>query len=155
MSCYLAHEDGRMPTGRPNHIYSDAEKAEALMQLALNGNDAHKTGKQLGISYKSLLSWKRATPKLTMASVEEAIEKALSQLLAQIPQQMAGKDWAIAVGILTDKWLLLRGQPTSRTESISRKVHDLDDEQYSAAVAEAERILAEATRSGVAEGGTN
>lgn len=122
--------------------YSEFEQAEALVALALNRYDYEKTSAELGISVKTLRRWDKCAPK---KGVFELLERAIEQLLMRIPEKMSGEEWGIALGILLDKWLLLQGQPTARTESIAKQISQLTDDEYRAAIAEAERILAEST----------
>lgn len=121
--------------------YSDGEVAEALIRLAINRYDYELTADQTGVSEKTLRRWDKDAPK---NSVADLLDRAIVRLLSVIPDNMDGKDWAIAVGILLDKWLLLQGEATSRHESISRVLDDLDADDYASVVAEAERIIANA-----------
>jgi hypothetical protein len=121
--------------------YSDGEVAEALVRLAVNRYDYDLTAEQTGVSVKTLRRWDKSAPK---KGVADLLERALERLLSVIPENMDGNDWAIAVGILLDKWLLLQGEATSRHESISRVLDDLDADDYASVVAEAERIIADA-----------
>ncbi|GAB4514055.1 MAG: hypothetical protein Kow0047_25800 [Anaerolineae bacterium] len=130
--------------------YSDAEKAEALIRLALNNYNYQRTSEETGISVMTLRRWNKTVPK---KGVAELLERAVERLLMAIPEDLSGRDWALALGILLDKWLLAQGQPTARSESVLRQVRDLSDDQYYAVIAEAERILAEAAGCGVVEGG--
>ena len=50
-------------------------------------------------------------------------------MLLVIPDSWSGTDWAIALGILMDKWLLLQGQPTNRTETIFTALEQMPDDE--------------------------
>ena len=120
--------------------YSDVERAEALVILATNRYDFAKTAKTTGISVRSLKYWVKSAPKCT---VPDLLERAIQRLLMVIPANMNGHDWAIALGILMDKWLLLQGMPTQRTEGIWKRIEQMNDVELDDVLAEAERILAD------------
>lgn len=128
--------------------YSDAEITEALIKLAINKYNYEMTASDTGISVKTLRRWARMPQK---KGVPELLERAIERMLMNIPTNWSGHDWAVALGILMDKWLLVQGKATSRTETIARRlgvsVDELDD-----VLAEADRILAEAAGGGDTQG---
>jgi hypothetical protein len=125
--------------------YSDTEVTEAMIRLAVNKYDYEKTAEQTGIDQKTLRRWdKNATKK----SVPELLERAIERLLMVIPSDMKGNDWSVALGILLDKWLLMQGEPTNRTESLIRGLKDVTPNDRDAIIREAERIIREAVSSG-------
>jgi len=119
--------------------YSDAEVTEALIRLSVNRYDYDKTAEQIGISVKTLRRWDKDALKKT---VPELLERAIERLLMVIPERWSGNEWAIALGILMDKWLLLHGEPTERTESLVRTFEALTDDERYAVVEEAKQIIA-------------
>jgi hypothetical protein len=140
--------------------YSAEAIAKALVLLAAYQNNYDKAAKEAGVSVRSLKRWasgeqsaknadtgdknaRNAESGTKNQTVAEGIETAIRTLLAAVPQ-MDGHDWAVALGILLDKWLLVNGQPTARTESLTRQVNELSDDEYRTAIAEAERIIADA-----------
>ena len=123
--------------------YSDGEVAAALVKLAINKYDYQKTSDQLGIPKMTLRRWNKKVPKRDIAGL---LEHAIEHLLASIPEKMTAESWAIALGILMDKWLLVQGKATSRNENISRM--GLNPDELDDVLAEAERILDESARSG-------
>tara|TARA_Y100000310_G_C20078403_1_gene532646 strand:- start:98 stop:502 length:405 start_codon:yes stop_codon:yes gene_type:complete len=125
--------------------YSDAEKAEALICLALNKHSYEKTAEQTGISDRSL---RRFAKTATKNGVPQLLERAIERLLMLIPENLGGQDWAITLGILMDKWLLLQGLPTERTEGILRRIEEMHDTELDDVLTEAERILARTEDSG-------
>ena len=127
--------------------YSDVEKAEALIRLAVNRYDLDRTARETGVSRSSLKRWLKNEPK---KSVFELLERAIERLLMNIPTAMTGQEWAIALGILLDKWLLAQGEPTSRAETIERRIGDLSDDEYDQLLSQARSILDEATGGGAA-----
>jgi hypothetical protein len=122
--------------------YSDGEQAEALIRLAINQYDYDLTAEQTGISARTL---RRFDKSATKNSVAELLERAIQRMLMAIPEKMDAKDWAVALGILMDKWLLIQGEPTSRVESIERRLGELPASELDSVIAEAERIIAAAT----------
>lgn len=123
--------------------YSDGEKAEAMIRLAFNKYNFDKTATETGITAKTLRRWDKKVPK---KSVGDLLDRAVRHMLANIPTAITGQDWAIAMGILMDKWLLLQGEPTARTESIHRQVSELSDDEYDDLLEEASGILRKARR---------
>lgn len=132
--------------------YSDAERAEALVALAVNRYDFKRTAEDTGVSIRSLRDWANTCPK---KGVADLLERAIERMLMVIPTDWKGQDWAVAVGILMDKWLLMHGQPTSRTEGILKRIEELNDEEYSVILSEADRILAEAQQQTTSTVGSN
>jgi hypothetical protein len=129
--------------------YSDTEVSEAIIRLAVNRYDYKKTADELGISDRTLRRWdKNATKK----GVPDLLARAIERLLMIIPTSWKGNEWAVAIGILMDKWLLLQGEATNRTESIVRGLKDVTTDERDAIIKEAERILTEAVGRGVASG---
>lgn len=126
--------------------YSDAEVTEAMIRLAVNKYDYDKTAEQVGVSAKTLQRWDKNVSK---KGVPELLERAIERLLMVIPEKMDANQWAIALGILIDKWLLLQGQATSRTE-LMRVLRIESEDELSAVIREAERIL-ETSSGGVVE----
>lgn len=108
------------------------------------------TAEQMGIAESTLRSWERQYPK---ATVPELLDRALAHLLANIPDKWAAKDWAVAVGILLDKYQLLQGEPTERVETILNRLGVDDPDFERDVVKEIDRILASAGSGGASEGG--
>ena len=129
--------------------YSDAEIAEALVKLAVNKYDFEKTAIDTKVSVRTLKRWATMSPK---KGIPDLLDRAIERMLMVIPDKWDGNSWAIALGILIDKWLLLQGEPTSRTESLIRGLKDVSPDDRNAIIQEAERILAEATSGGAHSG---
>jgi hypothetical protein len=125
--------------------YSDAFRSEAVIRLAVNKYDYEKTAEQLGITRKTLRKWDKEYPK---KSVPELLERAIERILSVIPSDMSGQDWAVTLGILMDKWLLIHGEPTQRTENIMQTFGELTEDERRAVVEEAQQIVAEFSTSG-------
>ena len=106
--------------------YSDAERMEAIIRLAINKYDYEKTASQLGINERTLRRWDKVVPK---KGIPELLDRAIERMLLVIPDSWSGTDWAIALGILMDKWLLLQGQPTNRTETIFTALEQMPDDE--------------------------
>lgn len=108
--------------------HSREEKELAVFRLLINKYDYAKTAEQTGISMASLRRWQKELPKLT---TPEVLERTINSILANVPEKWTGRDWAIAIGILMDKYLLLKGQPTSRVESIMSALENMPPEELS------------------------
>lgn len=126
--------------------YSDAEVGEAMIRLAINKFDYNLTAEQLHISAKTLRRWDTNVPK---KRIPELLERTIERMLMIIPEKWNGQDWAIAIGILIDKWQLVRGEPTSRAETIFRNLELMSDDELDKLYAEFET----AARRGVAGAG--
>lgn len=123
--------------------YSEAEVSEALIRLAVNKHDVKKTAAELGISEKTVRRWAKDAPK---KGVGDLLERAIERMLMHIPTDWSGSSWAIAIGILMDKWLLMQGEPTERTETIQREVAKLNPTERDELLSEARAIIDRAKR---------
>ena len=130
--------------------YSDGEKAEALIRLAINNYNFTKTAEETGIPAKTLRLWNKKVPK---NSVSELLDRAVQRMLAAIPEKMSPYEWGVALGILLDKWLIVQGEPTQRTETIQRQVSRLSDDEFDDILEQANAILSEAKGGGADRAG--
>lgn len=121
--------------------YSDIEKAEALIMLAVDRYNFQKTADRFNVPVQTLRRWNKNVPK---KGVRELLERAIQRLLMVIPENMTGQDWSVSLGILMDKWLLVQGMPTQRTENIETQINELKEDEYERVIAEAEAIIREA-----------
>jgi hypothetical protein len=120
--------------------HSDFEKEAAMILLAKNQNDFAITAEQLGITERTLYEWQ----KLSFSKKEALpvlLEMAIKKMLDMMPDKWTGNSWAIAFGIMMDKWLLVNGQPTQRTENILTDIDNMNEKEKDAILAEAERII--------------
>jgi len=132
--------------------YTDAEKAEAIIRLAVNQYDFTKTAREIRLPVQTLRRWNKNVPNdvsnipdvpnVTKKGVAELLEIAIEHLLMAIPDNFSGQQWAVTVGILLDKWLLMRGEPTQRTENLVKTFEALSNDDRRAIIGEAERIIA-------------
>jgi len=129
--------------------YSDAFRSEAVIKLMINRYDYNKTAAEFKIPERTLRNWEKDFPK---KGIGDLLDRAIERLLSNIPEFKRGSDWAIALGILLDKWLLMQGEPTQRTESFVRTFGELTDAERTAVVEEAERIIASLRPSNADEG---
>ena len=129
--------------------YSDAERAEAVIKLAVNKYNYQKTADAVGVPIRTLRRWDKSIPK---KGVGDLLERAIQRLLMALPEKMSGKDWAITLGILMDKWFLMQGEPTERTESIVHGYKDCTDDEKQAVVERARELLAGVSVGGFDEG---
>ena len=115
--------------------YSDNQITESVIRLAINKYDYELTSEQLGIPSRTLRRWDKDVIK---KGVPELLERAIERMLASIPADWSGRDWAIALGILMDKWLLIQGEPTARTESIFTALQEIPEDELDALIREFE-----------------
>lgn len=120
-----------------------------MIALALNRYSFDKTAKATGISKSTLKRWAKLEPKKEVSGL---LDRAIEQLLMNIPKAMTGQEWAIALGILLDKYLIMRGEPIMRTESTHRQISSLTDDEFDNVLEEASRILHERTGSSLPPG---
>jgi len=136
--------------------YSDAEKGEALIMLAINFYDFEKTSASLGMAENTLRAWDKKSTEIAQKKdrfdTADLLERAVQRILMSIPKPVTLHEWAITVGILLDKVALFQGMPTQRAESIVRTLQEMQDDEFTNVLAEAERILAE-TKSGSGNNG--
>ena len=78
------------------------------------------------MSSRSIRSWEK---KFTKNAIPELLDRAIERMLMRIPDNWTAKDWAVALGILLDKYQLLRGEPTQRSETLLRYLESLPDEE--------------------------
>jgi hypothetical protein len=74
-------------------------------------------------------------------------------MLAAIPETMSPYEWGVALGILLDKWLIVQGEPTQRTETIQRQVSKLSDDEFDDLLEQANQILRGASSHGTGGAG--
>lgn len=119
--------------------YSDAEKAEALITLAKNRYDYRESAAELNIPARTLRRWDKDVPK---KGVFQLLERAIWHMLAAVPETWkTGSDWAVALGILLDKYQLMQGEPTERSEQIVHGYRDLTEEERNIVVERAKEYL--------------
>jgi hypothetical protein len=116
--------------------YCDLERDEALILLAVNRYNVLKTSEQTGISRNTLKKWSKERPK---KEVPALLERAIERLLMVIPSNMDGRDWAVALGILMDKWLLVHGKATQRTENLVEFIQQMPDSDLNELIGEFEQ----------------
>lgn len=122
--------------------YSDAQVTEALIKLAINKYDYDKTAEDTGISARTLKRWDN---NATKKGIPQLLERAIERMLMNIPADWKGNDWAIALGILMDKWLLVQGKATSRTESsVMTMLQNIPDSELNELIREFEAAASQA-----------
>ena len=128
--------------------YSDTQASEALIRLAINKYDYKLTSKQVGIPERTLRRWDK---NVTKKGVPELLERAIERMLMVIPETWHGQDWAIALGILIDKYQLMHGEPTARIENIFTAIQNLPDDELNDLINQFEQ----AANSGRVDAGEN
>lgn len=127
-----------------SHQYTDAEKAEVIIKLAINHYNYQRTSDETGIPWRTLRRWASNAP--SKPGIMALLERALERVLMQVPDDMGGRDWAIALGILMDKWLLSQNKATARSELVTKKLGGLSGPELDELLDEAESILSEAAQ---------
>ena len=111
--------------------YSPVEKLEVLIKLAVNKYDFSMTASDTGIPERTLRRW--ANRKNVQIDIKRDIpgllERAIERMLINIPENWTAHDWAVAVGILYDKWLLLQGKPTDKIEYLIKQIEGIPNDE--------------------------
>jgi len=128
--------------------YSDAFKTETMVRLAVNKYDYDKTAEQTGVTARTLRNWEK---DFTKKGVPDLLERAIERMLMVIPEKWSGHDWAVSLGILLDKYQLLRGEPTERTENIFKQIQNMPDNELNELISQFEQA-ASVSRSDLDEG---
>ena len=128
-------------TGQTYH--SDYERAAGVLLLATNKQDYAKTADMLNVSEQTIRNWEKESLSKNVA-IPVMLEMAIKKLLEMMPDKWTGNSWAVAFGIMMDKWLLVNGQPTQRTETMFGDLDNLPEDEKDNIVREAERIISAA-----------
>ena len=127
--------------------YTDKQKMEAVCSFAVCGN-SRRVAELTGVPEATIRSWKQTewwyeTTQRIVQEENEELDTKLTKLINKavdnvndrldngdmvydtkrgklVNRPMSGKDTAIVAAITLDKRQLLRGQPTSRVESVSQ-----------------------------------
>ena len=125
----------------PYRKIKKAEVESALQVLEENDRDFDKTSQETGIHSRTLRRWDQERQIEALGQdIPEMLETVIKNMLSNPPDFQNGQGWGIAVGILIDKLLLVKGKATSRHETVS-KIQNMSDEEYMKAIEEAESIL--------------
>ena len=151
--------------GKPKRkasTFTDEERADAVALLHLRGwpnekGALTKVAKHLNIHHTTLSRWANGTsnppPSKIVLRKKGDIKQALLELLglavfyAKSEVSEANfRELATSIGIITDKILLLSGEPTQRTaaEHTHHITENLDRSEYDSVIREAEDIIHEA-----------
>ena len=115
---------------KPYRDYSEDFKANAIALVAANNGIVNRAAIEAGIDESLLRSWLR-TPdrfrklseqkKVSLADLAESNAYSLAKSIAEHDLESATlQAKSTAFGVMVDKMQLLRGQPTSITESVER-----------------------------------
>lgn len=115
--------------GRGNRRqYTDSDKAAALVALEANGGNVKLTARQLGLPRQTLALWAQNkhisadVPNIQHQKRDELLTlfmdeiQAALDLMASKRHEASYRDLVRAVGIFTDKYQLLSGAATDRSE---------------------------------------
>jgi transposase-like protein len=114
--------------------YTDTGKATVYAHLAANGGNVKRTARETGVPISTVRDWKRTWEKegvpeniseVLPSVVEDIVDdftRVRNKLLIELEAQgergeLKGQALVSAIGMLTDKIRLFRGEATSRTES--------------------------------------
>ncbi len=142
---------------REYRTYAERERAEALAALDLNEGNVHRTAGQLGIPYRTLAEWAKGRGVAADVSRLRQVKKGelsakfeglahtiVDSVTPEDIRKASLRDKMIAVGILTEKVLLLRGRPTQIVaNSIGRETYRELQERFGLSEEEARKIVSE------------
>jgi hypothetical protein len=136
--------------------YGDGQKAEVLAILASNGGRLRQTARQTGVAESTLRLWAsdgRVTSCAQKKSEDladrmEALTHAIVDMMPEKLQAANLRDLAVTLGIIVDKMLLLRGQPTER-------IHTSGDSDEATCAARVMELLEKARTRTAAIAGTH
>ena len=143
-------------THKPGRVYSDDEKARALVVLQSNRGNITRTARQLDLARKTLESWSKGTkgvsgltPELMAEKTTEVVEKLDRNIdlyleAAQDPDKIKKaslKDVNLSLAIAVDKRQLLTNRPTSITHTSQSNEQRL--------LASIKQVMAECAAAGV------
>jgi hypothetical protein len=148
--------------------YSDKQKMEAVCSFAVCGN-SRRVAELTGVPEATIRSWKQTewwyeTTQRIVQEENEELDTKLTKLINKavdnvndrldngdmvydtkrgklVNRPMSGKDTAIVAAITLDKRQLLRGQPTSRVESVSQDERLLRLAEQFATFSKAKEVL--------------
>lgn len=116
--------------------YSDDFRATALAGLAAKGGNVDRTAKALGIPAKTLEHWSKGVNPVPAnlgeqkkEELAEAMESFIRRLIGvdlEKFEQMNFRDFGITLGIATDKYLALRGQPNTISKVVDARENVID-----------------------------
>jgi len=105
----------------PRRSYTDDDKASALALLAMNGGNIKRTSRESGVPRATLTAWAKgrgASARVTelchlkKGELSDKLESIAHKFLDQMSATIADaslRELAIALGIIIDRMLLLRG----------------------------------------------
>lgn len=116
--------------------YTDRDRATVFAYLAANGGNVKRTARECGLPPSVVRDWKQKWEKggvpteveEALPSIQEEIvdeftrvrNKALTELERQLDEgTIKGQPLIAAIGMLTDKIRLFRGESTSRSETVA------------------------------------
>lgn len=138
---------GKRGTKTGATYHSDFERAAGIILLGVNKQNYEKTAEMLGVSEQTIRNWEKESLTKNLA-IPMMLEMTIKKLLEMMPTTWSGNSWAVAFGILMDKWLLVNGQPTQRTETFIGDLDNLSDREKEDVLREAERIINDAISGG-------
>jgi hypothetical protein len=129
----------------PHRRYTKVQKAEAVAVATLSTVEA--AAEKTGIPRTTIIYWldkpefvelRQKTRDLVAESMWTAIQIGVDEVAKGLVSDAPLRDKSIALGVLYDKYALMTGGATGRTES--RELNDLPDSAYVEAIHEWERL---------------
>jgi len=113
----------KAPITRRERNYSDAEKAAALVVLDFHKGNCLRAAEVLGVPRSTLQEWAAGRVAETVPKIRQEKKRDLCQRFEELVHSMVDRMIektevaALDVAIMVDKYLLLKGQPTSITQN--------------------------------------
>lgn len=146
--------------GKPQPHYSEAFKAKAVARLYSEGypdksGALRKIADELDVTHPTLARWAKggkAAPdteviRQAVFAMEAVLEAEIEKILEQMDKVREKADYralAIALGIIFDKYQLLRGAPTSRSERVLHDMRSRSNEDLENVIQRAEELAQDA-----------
>ena len=119
--------------------FTNEEKQEALFLLSMMKYDYGKASDILEVPVSLLQEWVRTIDLRRPILLH--LETTLEAMLRSVPENWAGADWAKALELLLDKYIVMVGGPTSITEVRSTESSTLNEKELDDILETARMIL--------------
>ena len=117
-------------------VYTDEDRARVKTVLEVNDGNVKRTSRDTGVAEQTVRDWKKqwergglpekvraalpAVAEATTNEYEAVVNKAVQRTLELLDDdKLKARDAAWIAGVFTDKLRLIRGEATSRTESVN------------------------------------
>jgi len=146
--------------GKPQPYYTEAFKVKAVARLYAEGypdksGALRKVADDLDVTHPTLARWAKGgksapsseTIRDAVFAMEAVLEAEIEKILEQMDAVREKADYralAIALGIIFDKYQLLRGAPTSRSERVLHDMRSQSNEDLEKVIQRAEEMAKDA-----------